>query len=106
MSYPTCSFLKDDGVPCGSPALRGKKLCYYHQRDYKRRQYAAKVLRQLDPLNPHAPLPKALPDIQTALHRVLAALVENRIDHTRAGILLFAPQQAAKPLCQPPTTSE
>ena len=66
----------------------------------------ASSARQLDPLSPHAPVPKTLPDIQNALHRVLTALVESRIDHTRAGILLFALQQAAQPLRQPPTTSE
>ena len=106
MSCPTCNHVKADGTPCGSPALRGKKLCYYHQRDHRRQQYAAKVLRQLDPLSPSAPLPKTLPDIQNALYEVLTALAERRIDHTRAGNLLFALQQAAEPLRQPPTTSE
>ena len=48
MSFRTCNHLKEDVVPCGSPALRGKKLCYYHQRDHKRRHYAAGVLRRAD----------------------------------------------------------
>ena len=101
MSCPTCSHRKPDGVLCGSPALRGKKLCYYHQRDHLRQHYAAKVLRQLDPLSPGAPLPKTLPDVQLALYEVLNALADNCIPHRRAGNLLFALQQTAASLYKP-----
>ena len=52
MSFRACDHLKLDGVPCGSPALRGKKLCYYHHRDHKRSQYAAGVVRRADVLGP------------------------------------------------------
>lgn len=33
---PICEHIKDDGARCGSPALRGQTLCYYHDRDYRR----------------------------------------------------------------------
>ena len=52
MSFRTCDHLKQDGVYCNSPALRGKKLCYYHHRDHKRSQYAAGVVRRADVLGP------------------------------------------------------
>jgi hypothetical protein len=30
MSVPTCDHLKEDGVFCNSPALHGRKYCYFH----------------------------------------------------------------------------
>ncbi len=30
MSVPTCTFLKPDGAVCNSPAVCGKRLCYFH----------------------------------------------------------------------------
>ena len=30
-----CRHVKEDGIPCGSPALRGESYCHYHLR-YKR----------------------------------------------------------------------
>jgi len=29
---PVCTHIKVNGVPCGSPALRGEAFCYFHQR--------------------------------------------------------------------------
>jgi hypothetical protein len=30
--YPLCGHIKDNGEPCGSPALKGEKLCHFHAR--------------------------------------------------------------------------
>ena len=94
MSCPACNFLKNDGVVCGSPALRGKKLCFYHQRDEKRRKCIAGVIRRADPLSLRPPVPKSLPQFQSALFEVMNALADGRIHCKRAGVLLFGLQQA------------
>ena len=88
MSYRTCDHQKEDGVPCGSPALRGKKLCYFHQRDHQRLQQFARIRRCAETL--HLPPLGSLRDIQAALFEVIDALAANRIDPKRAGALLFA----------------
>jgi hypothetical protein len=93
MSFRTCDHLKADGVPCGSPALRGKKLCYYHLRDHQRQQYLDRILRALDPLRTSAPLPKTLSGVQAMLREVFDALAYDRIHPRRATKLLFALQQ-------------
>jgi hypothetical protein len=31
-NIPQCQHIKLNGVRCGSPALRGKDLCYFHNR--------------------------------------------------------------------------
>ena len=41
MSVPTCIYLKPDGTICNSPALRGKRLCYFHLDPDSRRRKAA-----------------------------------------------------------------
>ena len=37
MSLRLCAHLKSDGLPCGSPALRGQRLCYFHLDPVARR---------------------------------------------------------------------
>ena len=34
---PLCQQIKKNGVRCGSPALRGKRLCYFHGRAPRRK---------------------------------------------------------------------
>ena len=101
MSYHTCDHLKEDGVLCGSPALRGKKLCYFHQRDHKRTQYAAGVIRRADVLGPRLPPMKSLADIQLALGEVLSALAAHRVPLQRASRVLFDLERAAVALHKP-----
>jgi len=93
MSFRTCDHLKQDGAPCGSPALRGQKLCYFHQRDHLRRHYISQLRRRAEILR--LPDLETLQDVQVALYEVIDALAANRIDQKRAGALLFALQQAS-----------
>jgi hypothetical protein len=95
MSIPLCNYPKPDGIPCGSPALRGRHLCYYHQRDYKRHQHSDKVLRQLDVLGPRLPRMRNLAAVQDALYQIMNAVLDHRIDPDRAGCHLFALQQTS-----------
>ncbi len=101
MPYRTCDHLKEDGVPCGSPALRRKKLCYFHHRDHKRSEYSAGVIRRADILGPRLPRMKSVEDIQLALGEVLNALASRSVPLGRAGRVLFDLQQAALPFRQP-----
>ena len=101
MSCPTCSHRKADALPCGSPALPGKKLCYFHHRDHKRRAYAASVIRRADVLGPRLPRMKSLADVQLALYEVLNALAAHRVSYPRAARILFDLERSAVPLRQP-----
>jgi hypothetical protein len=101
MSLRTCDHLKEDGVLCGSPALSGQKLCYFHQRDHKRSQYATGVIRRADVLGPRLPPMKSIPQIQSALYEIITALTAHRVPFQRAGARLFDLQQAAAALRKP-----
>ena len=101
MSLRTCDHLKEDGILCGSPALRGEKLCYFHQRDHKRSQYAAGAIRRADVLGPRLPRMKSIPQIQAAIYEILTALAANRVPLQRASARLFDLQQAVVALRKP-----
>jgi len=98
MIVRTCNHLKEDGAPCGSPALRRKKLCYFHQRDEKNRQYAAGVIRRTDVLGPRLPHMNSLAEIQQALTTVMQAILDKSVSTRRAGRILFDLERAAIPL--------
>ena len=90
MSCPTCGHRKPDGVPCGSPALRGKQFCYFHQRDLDRGHQRARIRRRAENLKLHFPPLETLTDVRVALFDVVDALAANCIEPQRAGALLFA----------------
>lgn len=94
--YRLCNFSKPDGIPCGSPTLRGKKLCYYHLRDARRRERSAAAIRKADVLGPVLPPMNSHYDIRDALTEVLNVLWQSRISDRRAGRILFDIQQATK----------
>ena len=101
MSCPTCSHRKADGIVCGSPALRGQKLCYFHERDHQRQQQIARIRRRAETLRLHLPPLETVLDVQAALVEVIDALADHRIDPKRASTLLFALQQASGHFRQP-----
>lgn len=98
MPYRICNFPKPDGSPCASPALLGKKLCYYHQRDHQREQRIDTAVRQADVLGPRLPPMRSLRDVLASLNDVVHALAEGRISSDRAGRILFDLQQASAAL--------
>lgn len=97
MSVRICNHLKEDGIPCGSPTLRGKRLCYFHHRDQQRREFSGSIIRRADVLGPRLPRMKSLFDVQAALAEVFNAIVDHRVSNQRAGRILFGLQRAAKP---------
>jgi hypothetical protein len=101
MPCPTCSHRKADGVLCGSPALRGQTLCYFHHRGHQRREQLARVRRRAETLRLHLPPLDTLWGVQVALAEVIDALAAHRIDPERAGAILFALQQASLHLREP-----
>jgi hypothetical protein len=101
MSCPTCSHRKLDGVLCGSPALRGKQFCYFHQRDHQRSRQLPRVRRRAQTLLLHFPPLETTQDVQLALFEVIDALAAHRIEPQRAGALLSALRQASLHLREP-----
>jgi hypothetical protein len=95
MQYQTCRHVKEDGIYCGSPALRDNKYCHYHLQQRGRRLRRARALRDNVPYqidiqsldNPYA--------VRTAITEVAQALAAGQLDHAVAGKILYAIQQAS-----------
>ena len=86
----TCTHIKVNGVPCGSPALRGELFCYFHQRLIRGVRTPPKSR-----LHPMAFLEDPQ-SIQASLMETVNALVRNTIDFRRAQLILRALHIAAK----------
>jgi len=86
----TCTHVKVNGVPCGSPALRGEIFCYFHQRMIRGVRTPPKSR-----LHPIA-LIEDEEGIQASLMEVINALVRNTIDFRRAQLILRALHIAVK----------
>jgi len=76
-----CEHVKSNGVRCGSPALRGKRFCYFHNNLAGPR---VNVFPLLEDGNA----------IQLELGEIISALVDERIDTKRAALVLYALQIA------------
>ncbi|HKU28150.1 MAG TPA: hypothetical protein VJQ54_21965, partial [Candidatus Sulfotelmatobacter sp.] len=85
----TCTHIKVNGVPCGSPALRGKQFCYFHQRLF----HGVKLPRT--GLQPAALLENE-EAIQFSLMQLVNALLNGTIELKRAEIVLRALNTAVR----------
>lgn len=123
MPTEICRHIRANGTRCGSPALRGEALCYFHRRD--RERYPNRIHRSVDDDTPAilhslqydrerlqrepmlaeylAPAPATLEfpaledreSIQIALSMLLSALGRNELEPKRAGMMLYGLQVAS-----------
>lgn len=97
--YPTCRQINADGSVCHQAALRGRKYCYYHQRDRHRLRKLRSLpdvpeVRQfaLDELD--LPLPDDAVAIQVYLGNLIRAYQIGAISDEKAGKLAYMIQIA------------
>jgi hypothetical protein len=79
-----CTHIKVTGVPCGSPALVGKRFCYFHERMIHGVRTPPKSR-----IHPMA-LIENEEGIQVAVMETINAIVRNAIDLKRASLILRA----------------
>ncbi len=93
-TIPQCQHIKHDSIRCGSPALRGKDLCFYHQRQARRMPPC-----YVPPLNDRA-------SIQAALSQVMRAAFAGHIEDERLRTMVYTLQVALSNLrnLEPPGT--
>src|ERR1039458_9534953 len=90
-----CRHVKTNGTQCGSPALKTKELCYYHDQnkpepvelyiDGERYSDGSIVLPAFEDAH----------SIQTVIRQVVQLMLSRRIDRKDAGVLLYALQIAS-----------
>ena len=95
MPFETCRHAKEDGVYCDSPALRGRKYCYYHLMQRGRRLRRARALCDNVPYRLEIHSLDNLYAVRAALTDIAQALAAGQLDSRTAGKLLYAIQQVS-----------
>jgi hypothetical protein len=90
---PRCQHIKINGTQCGSPALRRRRHCFFHDR-IRREQARIKAEASAQPTF-ELPLLEDANCVQVALMKVIQMLASGRMDHKRAGLILYALQTAS-----------
>jgi hypothetical protein len=98
-SYPVeirrCRHVKTKGTQCGSPALKGKELCYYHEQN---RPEPVEIYFDDQPGcagQMVLPVFEDAHSIQTVIRQVVQLLLSQKIERKDAGLLLYALQIAS-----------
>jgi len=92
-NVPRCQHIKMNGTQCGSPALRWRRLCFFHDRIKRERAKIAAdttAQRRFD-----LPLLEDANSVQMALMKVIQMLGSGGMDHRTAGLMLYALQTAS-----------
>ena len=102
MSYdvhiPRCTHIKTNGTQCGSPALRGRRFCFFHKNwQAQRIQLSAQPAA---PLDFTMPVLEDADSVQVALMQVMRLILAGQLDPKIAGLLLYALQTASLNLRQ------
>jgi hypothetical protein len=92
-----CRHIKVSGTQCGSPALRNKNFCFYHQQDhpltvecYSEGEYATGEIA--------LPVFEDAHSLQTVIRQVVQLVLQKRIERKTASLLLYALQIASSNL--------
>src|SRR6266403_471748 len=94
---PRCQHVKVAGTQCGSPALRSKKFCYYHQQD---RPMAVECYYDGGYATGEITLPffEDAHSIQAVIRQVVQMVLQKRLERKTASLLLYALQIASSNL--------
>jgi hypothetical protein len=90
---PRCQHIKTNGTQCGSPALRRRRHCFFHDR-IRREQARIRAEASAQPTF-ELPLLEDANCVQVALMKVIQMLASGRMDHKTAGLILYALQTAS-----------
>jgi hypothetical protein len=88
-----CQHVKVNGTQCGSPALRRRRLCFFHVRCQEQRaRIAGSHFGQARFV---VPVLEDANAVQMALMQVMQLLATGQMEHKTAGLMLYALQTAS-----------
>ncbi len=98
-SYPIeirrCRHVKTNGTQSGSPALKSKELCYYHEQNQPREVELYLDGERYSDGSIVLPVFEDAHSIQSVIRQVVQLMLSRRIERKDAGVLLYALQIAA-----------
>jgi hypothetical protein len=92
-----CRHIKVSGTQCGSPALRNKRFCFFHQQD---RQAKVECYSDLPEATGEISFPyfEDAHSVQMVIRQVVQMILQKRIERKTAGLILYALQIASSNL--------
>jgi hypothetical protein len=90
---PRCTHIKTNGTQCGSPALRGRRFCFFH-KNWQGQRIALNA-QPAAPLSFTMPVLEDADSVQVALMQVMRLILAGQLDPKIAGLLLYALQTAS-----------
>jgi hypothetical protein len=88
-----CQHVKVNGTQCGSPALRRRRLCFFHVRCQEQRARIAGS--EFGQARFVVPVLEDANAVQMALMQVMQLLATGQMEHRMAGLMLYALQTAS-----------
>jgi hypothetical protein len=98
-SYPIeirrCRHVKTNGTQCGSPALKARERCYFHEQNQPQPVELFLDGERTSDSSIVLPVFEDAHSIQTVIRQVVQLMLSRRIDRKDAGVLLYALQIAS-----------
>jgi hypothetical protein len=94
-----CQHMKLNGTRCGSPALRNRKFCYFHER-YCPVEVDVSISAAYPATSFFLPVLEDASSIQLAISQVCEHMLHRRLDTKRASVMLYAMQVASSNLAR------
>ena len=97
-SASRCQHIKVSGARCGSPALRQKQFCFYHQQN---RPIAADCYYKPDEYSTGEIILPPFEDahsIQSVIRQIMQMVLQKRLEQKTASLMLYALQIASSNL--------
>jgi len=95
MPIARCQHIKSNGLQCGSPALRGRRHCYFHNR-WRNTEINFLTGKGLHYVNSFTlPVLEDANSIQVALTQMIQLILARQIEPKIAGQILYALQTAS-----------
>src|SRR5579863_7735951 len=92
-NVPRCQHIKINGTQCGCPALRRRRLCFFHVRCQDQRKRI--MSDQFKQARFVMPILEDANAVQMALMQIMQLLSLGQMDHKTAGLMLYALQTAS-----------
>jgi len=95
-SIARCQHIKVNGTQCGSPSLRSRRLCFFHNRwreariEFNRSGQPVQEITSLD-----LPVLEDANSVQVAIMQVLRLILAKQLEPKVAGLLLYGLQTAS-----------
>ena len=90
---PRCQHIKTDGIPCGSPALRGEAFCYNHRLIHHPDHPLGVPGYKLPPL-------ECQDDIQLAMRDAIQSFLDKRLTPADARLVIYGISVVAPYACR------